>query len=90
MLIKGARQYKLFKEGKPLTRKGILLAMCYVCNGEEEGGEDCLGGDTCPAYQIFPYRGKKKAENTGFMNGRMKKKGNTKKEGSDFNGHNKE
>ena len=74
MVIRGARQYKLFLEGKPLTRKGILLAMCYVCNGSEEGGEDCLGGETCPAYQYFSYRGKKRAENEGFKSGRNKEK----------------
>ena len=49
----------MFLDGKPLTRKQAVLAQCYVCNGEEEGGEDCLG-ESCPLYQYFPYRGKKK------------------------------
>ena len=74
MVIKGSRQYKLFQEGKPLTRKGAILAQCYVCNGEEEGGEDCLGGETCPLYQHFPYRGKKKTDNKGFKGGRNNEK----------------
>ena len=74
MLIKGARQYKLFQEGKLLTRKQAILAQCYICNGEEEGGEDCLGSETCPLYQYFPYRGKKKAESAGFVNGRSEEK----------------
>lgn len=75
MVIKGSRQYKLFQEGKPLTRKGAILAQCYVCNGEEQGGVDCLGSETCPLYQYFSYRGKKKAEDTGFVNGKNKEKG---------------
>ena len=74
MRIKGASQYRLFKEGKPLTRKGVLLAQCYICNGEEEGGEDCLGSETCPLYQYFSYRGKKQGENEGFKSGRNKEK----------------
>ena len=57
--IRGALQYKKFKEGKPLTRKGVMLAHCFACNGEEEGGVDCQGS-SCPLYQYFPYRGKKR------------------------------
>lgn len=72
MIIKGAYQYKLFQEGKPLTRKGAILAQCYVCNGEEEGGEDCLGAKSCPLYQYFPYRGKKKVDYVGFKGGKTK------------------
>ena len=74
MVIKGARQYRLFQEGKPLTRKGAILAQCYVCNGEEEGGEDCLGSETCPLYQYSPYRGKKRTENASFKSGKNKEK----------------
>lgn len=61
MIIKGAYQYKLFQQGKPLTRKGAILAQCYECNGLEEGGVDCLLA-TCPLYQYFPYRGKSKVK----------------------------
>lgn len=74
MIIKGAYQYKLFLEGKPLTRKGAILAQCYVCNGEEEGDEDCLGSASCPLYPYSPYRGKKKAENGVFKGGKTKEK----------------
>jgi hypothetical protein len=59
---KGQVEYSKFKEGKPLTRKEAILAQCYICNGEEETGVDCLGGDSCPLYQYFPYRGVRKAE----------------------------
>lgn len=72
MIIKGAYQYRQFQEGKPLTRKNAILAQCYVCNGEEEGGVDCQGGNSCPLYQYFPYRGKYKAENGGFKGGKDK------------------
>jgi hypothetical protein len=55
MAIKGRRQYEAFQAGKPLSFKGAILAQCYVCNGEDEGGVDCLG-ISCPLYQYFPYR----------------------------------
>jgi len=58
MLLKGQVEYKKFKEGKPLTRKQAMLAQCYMCNGEEEGGVDCQGM-SCPLYQYFPYKGRK-------------------------------
>ena len=55
--IKGALQYKKFKEGESLTRKGTMLAHCYMCNGLDEGAVDCQGTD-CPMYQYFSYRNK--------------------------------
>jgi len=55
---KGQSEYKKFEEGKPLTRKEAILAQCYICNGEEEGAEDCKG-ISCPLYDYFPYKGKK-------------------------------
>lgn len=58
MIVKGQLEYRKFKEGIPLTRKQAILAQCFVCNGEEEGAEDCLG-KSCPLYQFMPYRGKK-------------------------------
>ncbi len=54
-MIKGQRQFEAFQAGKPLSFKGAILAQCYVCNGSEEGGEDCLGV-SCPLYQFMPYR----------------------------------
>jgi len=57
--IKGQSQYQKFIERRPLTRKEAVLAQCYICNGLDEGGEDCLGGINCPLYAFFPYRGKK-------------------------------
>ncbi len=59
-IIKGCRDYEKFKKGETLTLKQAILAQCYVCNGIEEGGEDCRGR-SCPLYQFMPYReGKKK------------------------------
>lgn len=71
-VIKGKLEYKKFLDGEKLTRKQAILAQCYVCNGEEEGGEDCLGC-SCPLYQYFSYREKKssilEAENDTFKSG---------------------
>jgi hypothetical protein len=54
--IKGAAQYKKFTDGKSLTRKEAMLAMCYDCNGAEESKDDCLG-TSCPMYDYRPYKG---------------------------------
>lgn len=53
--MKGQNQYEKFKKGLSLTPKQAILAQCYVCNGESEGGEDCLGL-SCPLYQFMHYR----------------------------------
>ncbi len=53
MPVKGALEFKRFKEGKPLTRKGAILAQCYECNGYE--AQDCLG-TSCPLYEYHPWR----------------------------------
>lgn len=52
---KGLREYRKFKEGESLTRGEAILAQCYVCNGMDEGGEDCKD-KSCPLYQFMPYR----------------------------------
>ena len=56
--IKGAREYKMFQKGEYLTRKGAMLANCYMCNGLEESAEDCQGKN-CPIYPYQPYRRKR-------------------------------
>ena len=53
--IKGGAAYSKFRQGKALSRGQAILAMCYVCNGQNEGGVDCLGR-SCPLYQFMPYR----------------------------------
>jgi len=53
--IKGRRYYEKFKRGEKLTLGQSVKAQHYVCNGEEEGGEDCKG-KSCPLYQFMPYR----------------------------------
>lgn len=61
-VIKGQKEYEKFEEGKKLTRKQAMLAQCFVCNGLDEGGDDCKG-TSCPLYQFMVYRagkGKKK------------------------------
>lgn len=51
--IKSKREYDKFLKGEKLSRKGAMLAQCYVCNGGES--EDCGGSKTCPMYQYFYY-----------------------------------
>ena len=53
--MKGQKQYENFEAGKPLTPMQAIKAQCYICNGGDEGGEDCLGV-SCPLYQYMPYR----------------------------------
>jgi hypothetical protein len=62
---KGQTEYKKFLNGQPLSRKQAILAQCFVCNGEEETGEDCLG-TSCPLYQYMPYKSKKVGLKRGF------------------------
>jgi len=77
MIIKGAYQYKHFKEGKPLTRKDAILAHCYECNGLEDGIVDCPSAKSCPLYPYYTYRGKDKIKNDGFKGGKNKEMDNT-------------
>jgi hypothetical protein len=56
-MIKGAKEYKRFKDGDKLTRKQSMLAMCYDCNGGDESNEDCKG-ILCPLYEYHPHRDK--------------------------------
>ena len=58
-VLKGKLQHKKWQEGKSLTRKEAMLAMCYECNGLEDSNEDCCGEESCPMYQYAPYKGKK-------------------------------
>lgn len=55
--IKGGREYEKFQNGESLTRKEAMLAQCFVCNGMEESGKDCLG-TSCPLYRYHPHRGR--------------------------------
>ena len=56
-IIKGQKQYEQFMRGENLSRSEAILAQCYICNGFEEGGCDCLA-KMCPLYQYFPYGAK--------------------------------
>lgn len=53
-MLRGGREYERYKKGETLSHKQAILAQCFVCNGLEEGGEDCLG-KSCPLYQFMPY-----------------------------------
>ena len=57
--MKGFKDYERFKKGETLTHRQAILAQCYVCNGLNEGGEDCKGA-SCPLYRFMPYRTDKK------------------------------
>ena len=57
--MRGKRDYERFKRSEPLSPKQAIMAQCYVCNGLDEGGEDCKGVN-CPLYQFMPYRADRK------------------------------
>lgn len=60
MAVRGQREFEKYRRGEPLTHKQTLLAQCFICNGAEEGGEDCKSV-SCPLYQYMPYKtGRKK------------------------------
>lgn len=63
-LLKGQMEYTRFKMGTKLTWKQQVLAQCYVCNGSQDGGKDCLGV-SCPLYPSMPYRKKNQNESSG-------------------------
>ena len=54
-MIKGQREYERFMRSERLTHRQSILAQCFVCNGMNEGGDDCKGA-SCPLYQFMPYR----------------------------------
>jgi len=54
-IVRGAKEYKKFKDGEKLTRKQAMVAMCYDCMGGVQ--EDCLGTD-CPMYDYRPSKGR--------------------------------
>lgn len=54
-MAKGYKEYQRFMKGDPLTYRQAVLAQCYVCNGMDEGGDDCKG-ISCPLYQHMSYR----------------------------------
>jgi len=59
---KGRAQYQKWeKDHTSVTLNEAVKAQCYVCNGEEEGTEDCDGKKSCPLYYVGPW-GKKKAK----------------------------
>lgn len=77
MIIKGQKEYERFKRREALTYKQAILAICFICNGAEEGGEDCKGV-SCPLYVFMPYRtGRKKRQITeverAMLSERLKK-----------------
>ena len=57
---RGKAEYDKFLSGKSLSRKEAIIAQCYVCNGEDEGGIDCRPTSGCPLYQYMPYNTKSK------------------------------
>lgn len=58
--VRGSKEYKKFRDGKKITRKEAMLAMCYDCLGGEGMREDCQG-TLCPLYAYFPEKYKKMA-----------------------------
>jgi len=58
MVAKGKKELIKFLRGERLTQRQIIYAKCYDCMGYYADGKvDCLV-QTCPLYQLFPYKGK--------------------------------
>ena len=55
--IKGQKEWNAHKQGKELTRKQAILALCYECNGFEESAKPPCVAVSCP---IWPLRWKKR------------------------------
>ncbi|MBN2382537.1 hypothetical protein JXQ70_06610 [bacterium] len=56
----GKQEYLLFLEGKKLSRRQIMQAMCYECTaGYYDGVADCELRDK-PCYAFMPYKNKKR------------------------------
>jgi len=51
--IKGAREAWRYSQGQHLTLKQSVLGHCYLCNGEDEGGNIDCQGTSCPLYPWF-------------------------------------
>ncbi len=52
---RGAREYKLYLNGKQLSYKQSILAKCYECMGYyADGTMDCRIY-RCPLYSYMPY-----------------------------------
>lgn len=62
MRAKGRAEFRRHEVGKRLTATQAILANCFWCTGEYDGGKvDCLIKD-CPLYPFMPY---KEEENGG-------------------------
>ena len=61
-MIKGQKKWEMFREGKKLTYRQAIYAMCYECNGMEESNHNCMEDEKehglikCPLYQDRPHR----------------------------------
>lgn len=54
-ILKGANEFKKFKDGCKLSRKQAMLAMCFDCMGGVR--EDCLS-NACPLFDYRPNKEK--------------------------------
>ena len=58
ILAKGKKELLKYLEGKSLSRKEAIMAMCYECMGYYiDGKEDCEIPE-CPLFQYMPYSNK--------------------------------
>ena len=53
---KGRAERIKFLEGKQLTRAEAILAHCYSCMGNYDGGARDCEIETCSLYLYMPYR----------------------------------
>lgn len=57
--FRGRRELLAHYEGKPLTRKQAMDAVCFDCSGfYDDGPLDCEN-PWCPLYPFMPYRSDK-------------------------------
>lgn len=74
--------YKLI----PNTLKWAVLANCHRCMGYySDGKTDCLGENTCPLYDWYPYRPKDKTGKYLKTSNQEWRKYNPKKIGLNLN-----
>ncbi|MGB2705648.1 MAG: hypothetical protein WBC74_02160 [Candidatus Omnitrophota bacterium] len=51
--LRGQKEALKFKSGGSLTVKQAVMAMCFLCAGEEDGGNEDCQGESCPLYPYF-------------------------------------
>ena len=56
MLAKGKKELLSHLEGRNITQKQSIVAMCYDCMGYYADGKQDCGVTSCPLHPFMPYR----------------------------------